>query len=142
MHAARVLLAELGIRPDEPPWGADLGGYAAQLVVSLGGDPDRLLGRRQPRGISPDPTGRLIRERVAADLTLLGATRREILMVIGGSNPTSVRKLVRDADARSDLRRYFSSLDYDSGLEEERAKIRLAIEAADREDNEEEERAS
>lgn len=105
-HYACVQLADRKLL-DEPPWGDDLPGYAAELVKRWGGDPARHLGRYQPRGISADERGARIRERVAAELTLLGATRRELLPVLGVTHPTSVTKLVNKHAERHELRRYF-----------------------------------
>ena len=108
-HVAHVLLAEGGIPPARPPWGNDLSRYAERLVMSMGGDPKRLLGRRQPRGVNPDCSGRRIRERIAAELKLLGVSRRELAAVLGGAeatHPTNVSHLLRDARQRRDLRRY------------------------------------
>jgi hypothetical protein len=104
-HIARVLLAEDGCPPDRPPWGDDLVGYAARLVESKGGDPKRHLARRQPRGVSPDVAGRRIREQAIAELRLLGASRRQLVSVIGATDPTTVSHLVRADREHRSLRR-------------------------------------
>jgi hypothetical protein len=108
--------------------------------VAYGHDPDRLLGRYQPRGaVGYDKqcerdraAERATRLRIVAELALLGASRRELAAVLGCKLPnvTGLCKEWRDHPIR-ELRRYLPSLDVDSTLESELKQIAFAIEDAE-----------